>query len=357
MLDAWGILDPFAEQIGQWLGANISAGQFVWTASTALAIAAYFIALWAICRALRNRIRVTGDSIFESTGSTPDFNPDDLGASSRYLKESGWVEFGLRNNYSTGSVENLDVTFANFSVNMSTYDPIDVLKNLKATPRGTTQGTINAKDQKYFRFARVQNTQDTRQPCFILLSGVPRETFSGQKCIVKIRFSAKQVPGRIEYYDLRVDDFGNLSISEYKRIKTKNLPDGYKPLLTAALDAWEQIRGLPEFDASPSHSPEFASLRDYYERYPLKLPGIAAQIILNNAKPPIPIEGIAPPRTAIETIPPDKASGYRFSDDALEMFDIFDTDKPRDQRRRYTDLRVKWADVERRIKAIEEDNG
>ncbi len=131
----------------------------------------------------------------------------------------------------------------------------------------------------------------------------------------------------------------------------------YLPLNDAVMDAWERIRTLPEFDRQPSHSPEFASLRDYYEREPAKLPGIVAQIIFNSADPPLPIEGVAPPRTAMEVIPQDTAKGYAFSDDATEMFDIFDREKPAEQRRRYTNLRVKRANIERRVKAIEEDNG
>ncbi len=132
---------------------------------------------------------------------------------------------------------------------------------------------------------------------------------------------------------------------------------GLIPLHEAVMDAWERIRTLPEFDTQPSHSPEFASLRDYYERDPAKLPGIAAQVIFNSANPPLPIEGVAPPRTAMEVIPEDKARGYMFSDDAAEMFDVFDREKPAEQRRRYTNLRVKRTDIERRVKAIEEDNG
>jgi hypothetical protein len=131
----------------------------------------------------------------------------------------------------------------------------------------------------------------------------------------------------------------------------------YIPLHDAVMDAWERIRTLPEFDTQPSHSPEFASLRDYYEREPVKMPGIAAQIIFNCADPPVPIEGMAPPRTAMEVIPQDKARGYMFSDDATEMFDIFDRDKAAEQRRRYTNLRVKRINIERRVKTIEEDNG
>ena len=136
-----------------------------------------------------------------------------------------------------------------------------------------------------------------------------------------------------------------------------NAPSELITLPEAVLDAWERIRTLPEFDTQPSHSPEFASLRDYYEREPAKLPGIAAQIIFNRAVPLLPIEGVFPPRTAMEVIPHDKAAGYRFSDDAAEMFDLFDQDKPAEQRRRYTKLRVKRTDIERRVRAIEEDNG
>lgn len=131
----------------------------------------------------------------------------------------------------------------------------------------------------------------------------------------------------------------------------------YIALNDAVMDAWERIRTLPEFDRQPSHSPEFASLRDYYEREPAKLPGIAAQIIFNSANPPLPIEGMAPPRTVMEVIPKDIAIGYMFSDDATEMFDVYDREKPAEQRRRYTKLRVKRANIERRVKAIEEDNG
>ena len=128
-------------------------------------------------------------------------------------------------------------------------------------------------------------------------------------------------------------------------------------LREAVIDAWERIRKLPEFDTQPSHSPEFASLRDYYEREPAKLPGIVAQLIFNSTDPPLPIEGIAPPRTVMEVIPEDITRGYMFSDDATEMFDVYDREKPVEQRRRYTNLRVKRTDIEGRVKAIEEDNG
>ena len=80
------------------------------------------------------------------------------------------------------------------------------------------------------------------------------------------------------------------------------------------------------------------------------MPGIIAQVIFNAADPPIPIEGISPPRTVMEVIPADKAAGYGFSDDAAELFDWFDEDKPPEQRRRYINLRVKRIDIERRIK-------
>lgn len=130
----------------------------------------------------------------------------------------------------------------------------------------------------------------------------------------------------------------------------------YIALNDAAMDAWERIRRLPEFDEPPPRLP-FDSRREYYEADPVKMAGIVAQVIFNDADPPIPIKGISPPRTVMEVIPQDIARGYMFSDDATEMFDIYDQDKPAEQRRRYTNLRVKRTSIERRVKAIEEDNG
>lgn len=128
-------------------------------------------------------------------------------------------------------------------------------------------------------------------------------------------------------------------------------------LCDAAVDAWERIRKLPEFDEPPPSSPQFDSRREYYEAEPAKMLGIVAQVIFNSADPPIPIKGISPPRTVMEIIPADKAAGYGFSDDATELFDWYDKDKPPEQHRRYISLQVKRADIERRVKAIEEDNG
>lgn len=280
----------------------------------------------------------------------------DLRIEHRFHGDSGHAELVLRNTSTQHALENVEVTFANFSIEGAPYTPIDVLSRLKARPRGTLQDTINAKDQKYYRFARVHPTQDERK-YRISLWNVSEDAFSGKGCIVKFRISTKQSPAKLVYLRLSVDDTGHLTFSDYKRSKAKQSSTEYKPLNDAVMDAWERIRTLPEFDTQPSHSPEFASLRDYYEREPAKLPGIAAQIIFNSAVPPLPIEGVAPPRTAMEAIPHDKAAGYRFSDDAAEMFDIFDQDKPAEQRRRYTKLRVKRTDIERRVRAIEEENG
>lgn len=122
-----------------------------------------------------------------------------------------------------------------------------------------------------------------------------------------------------------------------------NLPD-------AVIDAWERIRNLPQFDEPPPNQPQFDSYREYHEADPMKMSGRIAQVIFNAADPPIPIEGISPPRTVMEVIPVDKAAEYGFSDDATELFDWFDEDKPSEQRKRYINLQVKRADIERRIK-------
>lgn len=280
----------------------------------------------------------------------------DLRIEHRFHVDSGHAELVLRNTSTKHALENVEVTFANFSIEGAPYTPIDVLSRLKARPRGALQDTINAKDQKYYRFARVHPTQDERK-YRIRLWNVVETKFFGKECIVKFRISTKQSPAKLVYLHLSVDDTGHLTVSDYKRNKAKQSSTEYQPLNDAVMDAWERIRTLPEFDTQPSHSPEFMSLRDYYEREPAKLPGIAAQILFNRADPAISIEGVAPPRTTMEVIPHDKAAGYRFSDDAKELFDIFDTDKPAEQRRRYINLRVKRTNIERRVRAIEEDNG
>ncbi len=48
MLAAWGILDPFAIQLGTWLDTHITASQIGWAIATALAIAIYIVALWFV---------------------------------------------------------------------------------------------------------------------------------------------------------------------------------------------------------------------------------------------------------------------------------------------------------------------
>ncbi len=130
-------------------------------------------------------------------------------------------------------------------------------------------------------------------------------------------------------------------------------PTEFINLRDAVMDAWECIRNLPQFDEPPPSLPQFGSLREYYEDDPVKMPGIVAQVIFNAADPPIPIKGISPPRTVMEIIPADKAAEYGFSDDATELFDWFDEDKPSNQRKRYINLQVKRVDIERRIKDME----
>jgi hypothetical protein len=164
------------------------------------------------------------------------------------------------------------------------------------------------------------------------ISGVP-ESYILENSRTQPR--QKYDPNDFEFWNLKVTSSemrtiwptGN-AVSSDKTNKSELPSTKYLPLNEAVLDAWERIRTLPKFDMKPSHSPEFESLRDYYEKEPAKLPGIAAQVIFNSADPPIPIEGIAPPRTAMEVIPQDKVNGYMFSDDAIEMFDIYDQEKP-----------------------------
>ena len=134
---------------------------------------------------------------------------------------------------------------------------------------------------------------------------------------------------------------------------TSNDQPEFINLRDAVIDAWECIRNLPQFNDPPPSLPQFDSLREYYEADPGKMPGIIAHVIFNAADPPIPIKGISPPRTLMETIPADKAAKYGFSDDATELFDWFDEDKPSEQRKRYINLQVKRADIERRIKDME----
>ena len=168
--------------------------------------------------------------------------------------------------------------------------------------------------------------------------------------------SAKQIVG---FADLHVDSTAAenwVRNSQFALATSESNSERYIPLAAAVMDVWERIRNLREFNERPAHSPEYATLRDYYERDPDKLYGIVAQIVFNNADPPITIEGMAPPRTTIEKIPEAKAMEYRFSDDAKELFDIFDTDKAPGQRRRFINLRVNPSDIERRVQAIEGEN-
>lgn len=127
---------------------------------------------------------------------------------------------------------------------------------------------------------------------------------------------------------------------------------GLISLHDAVLNGWERIRVLP-FLQEPSVT-EHRSLLEYYEADPKKLASIAAQIIFNHADPRIPIEGRYPPRNAREWIPQDIASEMAFNDDATVMFNWFDQDKAMDERRRYVDLKVRSADIDRRIRQLQE---
>lgn len=125
------------------------------------------------------------------------------------------------------------------------------------------------------------------------------------------------------------------------------------PLHVAVMEGWNQLRTLPRFD-EPQPCTEFKTRREYYESTPAKLPSIAAELIFNSASPCIAIEGVCPPRTAREWIPEEIAAGLAFSDNATELFDVFDSEKPVAERRRYIDLRVRQGDIQRRIKQMEE---
>ena len=133
--------------------------------------------------------------------------------------------------------------------------------------------------------------------------------------------------------------------------KTSPLLDDMIPLDVAVMEGWEQLRTLPRFD-EPQPRTEFNTGREYYESNPAKLASIAAELIFNSANPPIPIEGVYPPRTTREWIPEEIAAELGFSDDATKLFDLFDCEKPVDKRRRYIDLRVRPEDIERRIKQM-----
>ena len=134
---------------------------------------------------------------------------------------------------------------------------------------------------------------------------------------------------------------------------TSPLLDDMIPLHVAVMEGWEQLRTLPRFD-EPQPRTEFNTRREYYESNPAKLASIAAELIFNSANPPLPIEGVYPPRTVREWIPEEIAAALGFSDDATELSDLFDCEKPVAERRRYINLRVRRRDIQRRIKQMEE---
>jgi hypothetical protein len=126
------------------------------------------------------------------------------------------------------------------------------------------------------------------------------------------------------------------------------------PLHDAVMEGWEIIRKMP-FLQKPSPIGH-QTLLEYYESDPKKIPSLAAQVIFNHADPQIKIEGRSPPRVAREWIATSRAAEMRFTDDATVMFDSYDLRKPMEERRRYVELKVRSADVERRIKQMEEDD-
>ncbi len=156
----------------------------------------------------------------------------DLRIEHRFHADSGHAELVLRNTSSQHALENVEVTFANFSIEGEPYTPIDVLSRLKARARGALQDTINAKDQKYYRFARVQSTQDERR-YRINLWNVGENIFSGKECVVKFRISTKQSPAKLVYLHLSVDNAGHLTVSDYKRNKPREKKDGTPPVTAA----------------------------------------------------------------------------------------------------------------------------
>lgn len=345
---AWGIWDKCPGVIDS--ASIIVAMQiFFWVAIAAFALALIIPFIRRDFKKMEAFIGSPAKSTIppEKPQAEADAPQQDLRIEHKFHADSGNAELVLHNTSPQHAQENVEVIFANFSIEGAPYTPIDVLSRLKARPRGTLQDTINAKDLKYYRFARVHPTQDERK-YRISLWNVSEDAFSGKECIVKFRISTKQSPAKLVYLHLSVDDTGHLTVSDYERNKAKQSSTEYKPLNDAAplvhyISLNEAARRAYE-ETEDTLVAGFAEM-DLSNRGDKKVLSWYAWALVGKNRE-TPIFGKKPPSTIRRQIPADEFKRCSISDDARTLTRYFEKEP------RFVELEVKETDFIERLKEI-----
>lgn len=152
-----------------------------------------------------------------STTAMPATEPDLTGClqvGARF--KDTWAEIIVRNISDTETLEDVDVTLANYSVDLDHYTPRDVLRRLKTQEREGLPPLIHARDQKYFRIGRVTHNTDGYK--FHFWNAGPLE---GNVCAIKVRIAARRVPARNWFWKLTLEESGELRFEPYRRAKGK----------------------------------------------------------------------------------------------------------------------------------------